>query len=103
MAIFSTTDYDGDTNLLDIPHSLIIGIENTTDRCINILFGSTDCELLTLAVRDYVQITDRWVKEKEHHALNQDRRLAFIRLLRAVSAGSDNLAQAISQSHHDHA
>ncbi len=106
MAVFdrsqqSENGYPGTTGPLDIS-SIAIGVDGETERWVGILLNSTQAELLDRAVQAYVGVSDKWAENKNDPGVAQERRLAFIELLRTVAYGCEDLASIVTRSHIDH-
>ena len=83
--------------------SIAIDIPDEKERWVGVMFGATHSDLLDRAVQVYVEATDKWAENKDNPVLSQERRLAFVELLRAVSYGCESLAAQVAHSHAEHA
>lgn len=103
MAIFSrdeTRDVDGvERDPLSVPNDLALPIVGDGQRWVAVAFEGVNPDLLNTAIHDYVQVTDQWVANRDDRQLYQERRLAFIRLLRTIAAGSEHLANRVASSY----
>ena len=81
---------------------LILPIAGDKDRWVYLAFGTGHADLLDKALREYVATTDSWMENRDDHDIDQERRLAFIRLLQTISAASEDLAKETVRSYTDH-
>ena len=103
MAIFSrdeTRDVDGvERDPLSVPNDLALPIAGDEQQWVGIAFEGVHPDLLVTAIRDYVRVTDNWRANRDDRHLYQERRLAFIRLLKTIAAGSEYLANRVASSY----
>ena len=79
--------------------SLVVPINHNKERWVGILLGSTYSELLARAVQRYVKTCDAYSEKKDDHSLAQERRLAFIEVLRSISQGCETLASHVENNY----
>ena len=100
MSVISKTEFQDENGLpidvspLDLS-SLVVPISPNSERWVGILLGAASGKLLARAVERYVRASDEWSEKKDDHALGQERRLAFIEVLRSISAGCEAFASHV--------
>ena len=104
MAVIPKADFEDENGLpTDISPlelgSLVVPINNNRERWVGILLSNAHGELLHRAVQRYVSVSDEWSEKKDDHALGQERRLAFIEVLRSISAGCETLASQVQDNY----
>lgn len=77
---------------------IILPIDGEGDRWVHIDL-ITAAPMLPRALERYVRMTDEWEKEGKPRALGQDQRLAFVELLRHISAGCERLARSVEENY----
>jgi hypothetical protein len=100
MAVISKAEFKDENGVpMDVSPlelgSLVVPISHNKERWVGILLGIAHSELLAHAVQRYVRASDEWSEKKDDHALGQERRLAFIEVLRSISAGCETLASHV--------
>ena len=104
MAVITKSDFRDENGLpmdvsaLDLS-SLVVPIQGNKDRWVGVLLGIAHSELLARAVQRYVEVSDEWSEKKDDHSLAQERRLAFIEVLRSISRGCDTLASHVEDNY----
>ena len=107
MAVFSKTEWCaqyGDSSGLEpwnLPGDIHLSTMDGTERWVSILLNKHS-PLVERAIRQYVEVSDDWRENKDHHRMNQERRLAFIQMLRAIASGCEELAQSVIDSYDRH-
>ena len=99
MSVISKTEFrDEDVSPLDFGN-LVVPISHNKERWVGILLGNVHSELLVRAVQRYVKANDEWSEKNDDHSLAQERRLAFIEVLRSISRGCETLASHVEDSY----
>lgn len=104
MSVISQSDFrDENGRLMDVSpldlSSLVVPIQGNKDHWVGVLLSIAHSELLARAVQRYVKVSDEWSEKKDDHSLAQERRLAFIEVLRSISQGCETLASHVEDSY----
>ena len=106
MSVTSKSDWtdqygeDLDTAPWNLPGDIQLSTMDGTERWVSIHFYKHS-PLVKRTVRQYVEASDN-LREKNDHPTSQERRLAFVLMLRAIAAGCEELAQDVLASHDRH-